>query len=79
MQFNSIEFMIFFPIVLIIYFVAPRRCRKFWLLIASYFFYMSWNPVCALLIAASTVVTYICGILLEKCSLSETTHNPPPL
>lgn len=71
MQFNSIDFMLFFPIVLAIYFLIPSKSEKMrtiWLLIASYYFYMSWNAVYALLIAGSTVVTFFSGILMEKCS-----------
>lgn len=66
MQFNSIDFLFFFPIVLGIYFIVPKKCRKIWLLSASYYFYMSWNPKYILLIAVSTIVTYISGILMEK-------------
>ena len=45
MNFNSPEFAIFFPVVLILYgFVFHReRARDALLLAASYFFYMSWN------------------------------------
>lgn len=39
------------------------------MLVASYFFYMSWNPQYAILIALSTVLTYISGILMERCNL----------
>lgn len=70
MQFNSIDFMLFFPIVLAIYFLIPKKRggREIWLLVASYYFYMSWNAKYALLIAGSTVVTFFSGILIEKCS-----------
>lgn len=68
MLFNSIDFMIFFPIVLSIYFVIPKKLRAIWLLIASYYFYMSWNPTYALLIAASTVVTYCSALLIDARS-----------
>ena len=71
MQFNSIEFMCFFPVVLGIYFVIPGKCRRVWLLIASYYFYMGWNPKYVFLIATSTIVTYFCGILLEKYNIRE--------
>ena len=37
-----------------------------WLLAASYYFYMSWNPSYAILIAFSTVVTYLCSIIIEQ-------------
>lgn len=66
MLFNSIDFMFFFPLVLLVYFVIPRKCRRYWLLIASYYFYMSWNPKYALLILFSTIVTYACGLLIGK-------------
>lgn len=75
MFFNSFRFLIFFPIVVIIYYLIPAgsRLRKFWLLAASYFFYMSWNVAYAALILISTVVTYACGRLLE---LSEKKASP---
>lgn len=66
MTFNSIEFLIFFPIVVLVFFVVPRKLRYIWLLIASYYFYMCWNPQYALLIAASTLITYTSSILIEK-------------
>ena len=50
MQFNSVDFMIFFPAVVAVYFVIPRKLREYWLLIASYYFYMGWNAKYALLI-----------------------------
>ena len=62
MQFNSLHFLIFFPVVLLIYLVIPAKVRYIWLLLASYYFYMSWNPVYALLIAFSTVITYLCSL-----------------
>lgn len=66
MLFNSINFLIFFPIVTLIYFLIPHRIRYIWLLTASYYFYMSWNPVYALLILTSTFVTYLSGILIDR-------------
>ena len=65
MQFNSIHFMAFFPVAVAIYFVVPRRLRMPWLLVASYYFYMSWNPKYVVLIGFSTVATWLCGLLLE--------------
>ena len=35
MQFNSVDFMIFFPIVIAVYFVIPKKARMYWLLISS--------------------------------------------
>lgn len=66
MLFNSIDFLIFFPIVVLLYLIIPKKTRYIWLLAASYFFYMSWNPKYALLIAFSTLITFQAGILIEK-------------
>ena len=66
MVFNSIEFLIFYPIVVLIYFIIPQRIKYIWLLIASYYFYMCWNAKYALLILFSTIITYISGLVLEK-------------
>lgn len=65
MTFNSVEFLIFFPIVVLVYFVIPQRVKYIWLLISSYYFYMSWNPKYAVLIALSTVLTWISGIMID--------------
>lgn len=66
MLFNSIEFLIFFPIVVMVYFIIPKRFRYIWLLIASYYFYMNWNAQYAILIATSTFITYVCGLGIEQ-------------
>lgn len=66
MLFNSLRFLVFFPIVALVYGIIPGRVRYIWLLIASWFFYMCWNPRYILLILASTTVTYIAGIMIGK-------------
>lgn len=66
MLFNSIEFLIFFPIVVLVYFVIPKKIKHLWLLITSYFFYMCWNVKYILLILISTIITYVSGLLLER-------------
>ena len=66
MLFNSFHFLWFFPLVLLLFLIIPRKTRTLWLLVASYYFYMSWNAKMAILIGLSTVVTFVCGILTEK-------------
>ena len=66
MIFNSYQFLCFFPVVTLAYFLLPRRVRWLWLLAASYYFYMCWNAGYALLIAVSTVVTYTCALLTDR-------------
>lgn len=65
MLFNSYHFLIFFPIVLFIYFLVPKKMRYIWLLLSSYYFYMNWNPRYAILIAISTIITYLSGIGIQ--------------
>lgn len=67
MLFNSVSFLIYFPIVVLICFIIPDRLKNIWLLIASYYFYMSWNVKYGSLILLSTVITYACGMLIDKC------------
>ncbi len=67
MLFNSLHFLLFFPIVVGIYFIVPKKVRWIWLLAASYYYYMSWNAKYAALLALSTVITWLSGLLIEKC------------
>lgn len=72
MLFNSYSFLLFFPVVVSIYFAIPKKARYIWLLFASYYFYMSWNPKYALLLALSTVVTWVSGLALSAINKKET-------
>lgn len=66
MLFNSIEFVLFFPVVTLVYFLLPGAVRYLWLLGASYYFYMCWNAQYALLMLFSTAATYLSGMLMER-------------
>ncbi len=66
MLFNSFDFLVFFPIVVLLFYVIPKKTRYIWLLICSYYFYMSWNAKYAILIAASTLITWLAGLLISK-------------
>ena len=65
MLFNSYGFLVFFPIVVVIYFLLPKRISYLWLLAASYYFYMGWNAKYALLLLVSTTITYVSGMLIQ--------------
>lgn len=65
MLFNSTGFLVFFPVVALVYFLVPQKFRPAWLLAASYYFYMSWNPRYAVLIAATTLCTWAAGWALD--------------
>ena len=64
--FNSLEFMVFFTLVCLIYFLIPKRFKKYQLIIASYIFYISWNPSFSLLLLLSTITTFLSGLYLDK-------------
>lgn len=66
MLFNSIEFLLFFPVVVLLYYLIPGKLRMYWLLVTSYVFYMCWNPAYALLLLFSTAVTFCSGLLIGR-------------
>ena len=58
MLFNTPQFFVFLAVVLVLFYTAPRSWRKYILLAASYFFYMSWIPKFILLLLTLTVIDY---------------------
>jgi alginate O-acetyltransferase complex protein AlgI len=70
MSFNSLAFLIYLPVVLLIYWLLPFRFRVYFLLVASYFFYAFLNPWLIFLILATTLMTYGGSLGIEK------TENP---
>ena len=66
MTFNSWEFLIFYPVVLLLYFILPKRAKWPMLLIASYFFYMCYSPDLVFLIFGTTLVSWISAKLIER-------------
>lgn len=64
MLFNSMNYLMFFPIVLMIYFLLPVKIRYVWLLFCSYYFYSCWYPKHTVILLFCTIVTYIGGLLM---------------
>ncbi len=58
MIFNSFQYAAFLGLVLALYWLGPKRIRPTLLLVASYVFYASWNPILLTLLAGSTLVTW---------------------
>ena len=59
MVFNSLTFLVFFAVVLLLHRLPiPWTAKKFNLLVASYIFYAAWNPPFMLLLWASTIVDW---------------------
>ncbi len=64
MIFNSLHFALFFPTVVLLHFLVPMRYRWVLLLAASYYFYMAWKPIYAVLLVASTLIDYSMSLLM---------------
>ena len=71
MTFNSLEFIIFFPIVALIFFGVSPRFRWLWLLMASYLFYASAKPVFVLFLFTCTLINYLAGLLISQAQTSK--------
>jgi alginate O-acetyltransferase complex protein AlgI len=66
MLFNSFEFLIFFPLVTLIYFALPQKYRWFHLLMASCVFYSFFIPIYILILFFTILIDYFAGIWIEE-------------
>ena len=64
MLFTSLQYIIFLPLVVALYWVCPRTWRLPLLLVCSYYFYMSFMPAFILLILGMTIFNFFWGRLL---------------
>ncbi len=72
MTFNSWQFLIFLPVVVLLYWIVPNKFRWILLLIASYIFYLFWNVKLIFLILFTTGISYISAILINKSKNDKT-------
>jgi alginate O-acetyltransferase complex protein AlgI len=66
MLFNSLEFLIFFLIVIPLYFALPHKFRWVLLLVSSCIFYMYFKPIYILILALTIVIDYYAGIWIDR-------------
>lgn len=66
MLFNTIPYLLFLPIVVVLYYLLPHRFRWMLLLAASYFFYASWRLEYLGLLVFTTLFSYFGALLIEK-------------
>jgi len=66
MVFNSIEFLIFLPIVVLLFYLLPHKWRWLMLLAASCVFYMWFVPKYILILLVTIVIDYSAGVLMER-------------
>jgi alginate O-acetyltransferase complex protein AlgI len=70
MLFNTPQFFAFLAVILILFYTAPSSWRKYILLAASYFFYMSFIPKFILLLVSLTAIDYTAARWIAR------THSP---
>lgn len=76
MLFNSLQFLIFFPLVTVAYFMLPAlRARNMMLLVASYYFYMQYKPEYAILMFISTLIDYAAANGMARAGDKKTVKN----
>jgi alginate O-acetyltransferase complex protein AlgI len=68
MLFNSLAFLLFFPVTTAIYFALPHRARWAWLLACSAFFYTCFIPKYLLVLVAVILIDYCAGIAIERAA-----------
>jgi len=69
MLFNSVIFLVFFTVFLILYwkiFIKNLKAQNIFILIASYFFYAWWDIRFLLLLFSSSLIHFILGIYIRK-------------
>ena len=71
MFFNSIQYILFLPAVVILFYVTPLRFRWLLLLASSYYFYMCWKPEFIVVIVVSTLINYSSALLMSGTSVQK--------
>ena len=67
MLFTSISFLYYFlPVLILIYFITPKKYKNIILLIASLLFYFYGEPKYVLLMIIEIIIAYIGAILIDK-------------
>jgi alginate O-acetyltransferase complex protein AlgI len=59
-------------VVLLLFYCGPRAWRKVMLLVASYFFYMCWNPKFILLVLSLTAIDYTAALWIVRSTTPRT-------
>ena len=71
MAFNSLVFPVFLLVVLVLYFLSPKKAQNVILLIASFTFYGWWDWRFLFLMAGAIVINYFIGIRIEEAKTKE--------
>ena len=65
MSFISWQYLLFLPLIFLLYWLLSGRPRLLLLLVASYVFYGCWDVRFLALVLATTVIDFLCGLSLD--------------
>jgi D-alanyl-lipoteichoic acid acyltransferase DltB (MBOAT superfamily) len=68
MLFNSLNFFVYFVVVVGTFFLLPHKLRSLWLLLSSCYFYMVFIPYYILILFGTIVIDYVAGIVIHQAS-----------
>ncbi len=80
MQFNSIEYIIFLPLVFLLYWSMHKSIKKqnIFIVVVSYVFYGWWNVKLLFLIALTSLLSFLSGVLIEKSRTVQSYYSLSP-
>lgn len=72
MVFSSLTFIfVFLPIVLGLYYIAPKKLKNLFILISGLIFYAWGEPIYVVIMIISTLIDYTAGLLIDKFNSSK--------
>lgn len=67
MVFSSLTFMfLFLPVVLIVYYLLPKKFKNLFILLSGIFFYAWGEPIYVFVMLLSTMIDYTAGMIMHK-------------
>lgn len=66
MLFNSLQFLIFLPLVVALYYLLPQRFRWILIFVASCYFYMAFVPKYILILFLIIIIDYCSALIIEQ-------------
>ena len=71
MQFTSINFLIFYIVLILVYFIVPNKFKYVWMLVCSLAFYAAFGHGYIFYLIGTTAVTYIASRLIGRINDNE--------
>lgn len=66
MSFTSIEFILYFPLIILLYNLIPQKTRLVYLLVVSYVLYGLLQPFYLILLVVTSSITYLMGVWMNR-------------